>query len=121
MMLNRLVDEALELVNLYRVGLGFSKLCRLRAGFPSHCGACPLTRSMPGIIMISGKFASFERSLEAMNAALCWGLSSANIFKDDDGVMHRVPLPRQLIDFMEAFDRGDFPNLQMTKEKWGQA
>lgn len=107
---NAIRDEALNLVNAAREAVGLPVLDRLPVGRVGDCHDCPVARALPARA-IDGRWAIFDDSSTARRVADAWGASCRTATHEYGTEKFVVRLPEPLIEFLEEFDQGTYPEL----------
>ena len=93
------LKRVLKLVNEAREAMGLKTIAELPRGECGDGARCALARALGVPVVIhDDKTALFRHSVDGMMAAMVWGMGAGDI--------PRVTLPRELAQFVDAFDEG---------------
>lgn len=96
----------LRSLNAARNALGIPELDCLPAGHPRRMGACPVSRSLPGVVGVDG--VAFAIPDQALAVAGVWRTS---VELSPTGV-YVAKLPRNVEQFVQDFDLGAYPEFE---------
>jgi hypothetical protein len=99
-------SSVLRSLNDARRALGIPELDCLPVGHTHRMGGCPISRALPGVVGVDG--VAFAIPDQAIAVASVWHTS---VLFSRTGV-YIARLPRTLVQFVQDFDLGAFPELE---------
>jgi len=102
------MKKLLSQVNKARLALGMNPLDALPKGKPSSWAACPIARALKIEADIS--FLHFASNEKAKKVARAWHVAS-------DAHDNTITTPKNIANFILAFDRGEYPELRKSRTK----